>query len=106
MLPRKHEPVVGSSELLAKLAGIRRRRRWMFALFVGFLPAAAAVETAAGSRELVFLFGAAWLVATAVVGLWTTYTPCPSCSSPFFSGSIASHFWAPRCGHCGQDLKL
>lgn len=105
MLRRRHGPVLGSSELLAELTRIRRRRRWMFALILGFLPAMVGVATIAPSRGVGFFFGVLWLMATAVVVLWTSYSPCPNCSSPFFTGALASHLWAPRCGHCGQELS-
>lgn len=97
--------MLGSSELLAELARIRRRRRWMFVLILGFLPASLGIAAIAPSPGVGFLFGATWLAITAVVVLWTTYSPCPNCSSPFFTGALASHFWAPRCGHCGQELS-
>jgi hypothetical protein len=76
----------------------------MLTLFLAFLPVTVAVGAATQSRELTFVFGTAWTIATAIVALLTTSTPCPRCSRQFFTGAITSHFWAPRCGHCGQEL--
>lgn len=104
MLPRTHGPVLKSSDLLAELARIRRRRRWMVALYLGFVPVTATVGAITGSRDITALLGAVWLVAASLVALWTSYTPCPSCSAPFFTGALPSQFWAPRCGHCGLEL--
>lgn len=105
MLRRRYGPVLGSSELLAGLARIRKRRRWMLALIGGFVPATLGVATIAPSKGVVFLFGAVWLVATSVVMLWASFSPCPNCSAAFFTGALTSQFWAPRCGHCGQGLS-
>ena len=77
----------------------------MLALICGFLPATLGVASIAPSKRVALLFGAVWLVVTSVVMLWTSYSPCPNCSSAFFTGAPASHFWAPRCGHCGQELS-
>lgn len=97
--------MLGSSEFLAELARIRRRRLWMLGMIFGFLPSTLGAAAIAPSRDFGLFFGAVWLVATGVAILRTSYSPCPNCSAPFFTGAVASHFWAPRCGHCGQELS-
>ncbi len=110
------------SQLEAGRRKLRLRKRWVFGLWLGFIPVNIAVHLGlkalfgAGSQALSVPFSLVYLLTFGVAGLLLSGAPCPRCQEPFFirtSPNLTGSFrlWeqggsllAVRCVHCALPL--
>ena len=103
-LPRQHAPLATSSEILAGIAAIRRRRRVSIIFFLAFLPAVVIFAYLVEFEQATSIFGALWMAITVTAYLRTTLSRCPQCGLLFHTGVISYDLWTRRCVHCGLEF--
>jgi hypothetical protein len=85
------------------LRDIRFRRRWLWLVFLGYLPVMATLSLLG---EWMFPWAAyVWmgLFMGAVMYVWASR--CPRCGERFHFRWAFSNPWARKCLHCGLNLR-
>ena len=84
------------------LTDIRRRRRLLSILFLGYIPAVMALAQLVRSVMTV-VFG--WMALVAVAGLRVEWARCPRCGNHFHSTVFWHNPWTRRCLHCRLHVR-
>jgi len=92
-----------SSDLPARLAGIRTRRRFLWSVFISYIPAIW-FALKIGGDGLALVVGILWLVMAAAGGILVSFALCPRCGNRFHMKGISTS-WACRCVHCKLSLS-
>ncbi|WP_432821833.1 hypothetical protein [Trichloromonas sp.] len=92
-----------SQELPARLAGIRTRRRFLWSVFISYIPAIwFALKT--GGDGLALVVGILWLLMASAGGILVSFARCPRCGDRFHMKGISTS-WGGRCVHCKLSLS-
>jgi hypothetical protein len=87
---------------------IRRRRMWVWLLFLTYLPGAGLSMIVLGRLGVPGRFAVAvplaWMAAFGVAGALHGWSRCPRCGERCFQRALWSNPWASRCLHCGTRL--
>jgi hypothetical protein len=91
------------------LADIRARRRLVWVLFLGYLPAVTVLtpllKSVAHPRDPGFVAAIGWMVLFAMAGFRVTRARCPRCAKRFHAAALWQNPWTSRCLHCGLHVK-
>ena len=89
----------------AGLADIRRRRRYMWVLLLGFLPFGVLVSLLPISDSLVPWLAFGWLGVFAIASIRSNLSKCPRCGRNYHQFMIVFIPWSNKCGSCGLALN-
>jgi hypothetical protein len=82
---------------------IRRRRRWAWLLFFGWLPAIAVASSIHSRLETVVAVG--WAGGWMFAGALHAWSRCPRCAKRcFLNLPLWTNSWSRRCLHCEARL--
>lgn len=82
----------------------RRRRRWFWIAFLGYLPGVPLIGMPLGylfsSEKAVMVVAIAWMAAIAITSYRAGAWRCPRCGETYFAKPWISNPLARRCLHC------
>lgn len=91
------------------LIDIRARRRVVWVLFFGYIPAVMVLTPLLRSvihhRNPMFIAAISWMVLFAVASFRVTTVRCPRCASRFHAAFLWQNPWTRRCLHCGLHVR-
>jgi hypothetical protein len=90
--------------ILRGLHGIRVKRRWLWCLFLSYLPAAGLAGLVIAPEATAFT-ALGWMVAMAVTATLVSRARCPRCGGFFHRSRLWYNTVAQRCMHCGLRLR-
>jgi hypothetical protein len=95
------------AEIARGLAEIRRRRRTVWALLLGFIPATLVFLLLTGSSHLAVGFALLWMALSSVAMLRAAFVRCPQCKGLFHFGRwfMSTNGFTRKCMRCGLPLK-
>ena len=92
-------------ELASRWQEFRQLRRWMLALWAGWVPGMAGVfslvEWRAWPAAVGMIAAAVYMIAFATVGARLTDWPCPRCHNRFVWRPWGGKLYPRQCEHCG-----
>jgi hypothetical protein len=100
--------MVPTDEAIARgLAEIRRRRRTLWVLFLGFIPATLTFFLLTGSNQLAVGFALLWMGLTSVAMFRTAFARCPRCKGLFHFDRwfMSNNGFTRKCMRCGLPLR-
>jgi hypothetical protein len=93
--------VTGLAEGLRR---IRRKRWFLWSVFLTYLPAIwVSLKLTGSDRKTAIVFGV-WVVLAAVAGGLVAFARCPRCGNYFHMKGLVP-VWVRRCLHCELHLK-
>ncbi|MBI5017200.1 MAG: hypothetical protein HZB55_17175 [Deltaproteobacteria bacterium] len=93
------------AELSAGLSVIRRRRWYLWAVLLTYLPAIwLSLEITESDRKTAVVFGV-WVAMAAVAGAVVAAARCPRCGNYFHLMGLMP-VWVRKCLHCGLGLTV
>jgi hypothetical protein len=100
--------MVPNDDAIARgLAEIRRRRRSVWALFLGFIPASLAFGLLTGSNQWTIGFALLWMGLTSVAMFRAAFARCPRCKGLFHFDRwfMSNNGFTRKCMKCGLPLR-
>src|SRR4051812_17999005 len=82
----------------------RRRDRWVWAAFLGYIPGVMLLGTLLGmvfGTEMYLVTAIAWMIVASIVNLRAATFRCPRCGEQFYSRGLFHNGFTRRCLHCG-----
>lgn len=86
------------------LARIAQRRRWVWYVFIAFVPVVA-LAALVGGPDALNTVGFAVLALWAVIVALSGFARCPRCANIFSMGNGIANPWRRTCGNCGLALE-
>lgn len=105
------EPAAGSEPppppdaIEAGLAEIRRRRLFLWVVFLLYLPVVGGFGAIVHDPILIFCLAVSWMALFAFAGWRVSQSRCPRCSNPFHRRVLYHNIFTRRCLHCKQPLR-
>ncbi len=86
------------------LAGIRKRRMFLWTVFLTYLPAIWFALRLGEGDSMAIVVAVLWLLMAATAGGMVGLSRCPACGGLFHMKGIATT-WGSKCVHCKQSLS-
>ena len=87
------------------LRHLRRLRRWLLGLFLGFLPALVLAVALQPPSWVLTSVAVLWFVAFVVVAMIHAFYRCPRCHRFFHVRGMFGNWFASKCMNCGLELS-
>ena len=92
-----------SSEVLEGLRRIRVRRRFMWAMLLGYVPVVMVISWL-GIAPFEEVAGTLWFAMVGATWMISMYSRCPRCNEFFHSRILWGNPWRTKCANCGLPL--
>src|SRR5947208_2908718 len=88
------------------LLEIRRKRSWMWILFLSYLPAVYVFSLFTQAENAIVVFAASWMAVFIAAAIRAGFSCCPRCHKYFYMNMriFFANAWARRCLNCGLRL--
>ncbi len=92
-------------DIPAQLSKVKRRRRFLWILTLGYLPGVALCYSLSWCRPAAFNLGASWMALIFLASVFVTFSRCPNCGDFFHWAYLWCNPLARSCRHCGLSLN-
>jgi hypothetical protein len=97
--------VVNANIVLQKLSIIKKRRKNMWFMFIGYIPFVLIVLLVSRSDRAAMYAAFFWMALFVIVGSILGFSRCQKCKKLFFIKLLFANPFSGKCLHCGVDLN-